>query len=380
MIESIAPVSDPVNVAVIGCGRWGPNHVRCLQAMPGVDVAVADLDGEALRRLSLEHPRLRTCTDPLALVRDPAFQAVVIATPTATHFELAEAALQARKHVLVEKPLCLSGIEAEKLIVLAHRQAATLMVGNVFLFNPGIVKIKELIDTDRLGPLRHLSAVRTNLGPIRSDVNAAYDLASHDISVFNWLLDGVPTSVSAEGGAYVQTGIHDVVFITLRYPGGVVANIHAGWLHPKKVRQMTFVGARRMVTWDDLDAVAPVAVYDSGAEAGSARDRPDGIELRSGAVGFPAVGLEEPLAAQDGHFIDAVRRNRSVRSDGLFSLGVVRTLEAVNRSLRRNGAPEPIAGAQLDVFRDSSVARSAARSADVASESASAVRAAESGS
>jgi len=368
MIESIAPNTDPLNIAVIGCGRWGPNHVRCLSAIPGCDVAVADLDTSSFRRLSLEHPGLRTSTDPLALIRDPSFHAVVIATPTTTHFGLAEAALEAGKHVLVEKPLCLSGVEAEKLIVLARRQAATLMVGNVFLFNPGIVKIKELIDTGRLGALRHLSAVRTNLGPIRSDVNAAYDLASHDISVFNWLLDGVPLSVSAEGGSYVQPGIHDVVFITLRYPGGVVANIHAGWLHPKKVRQMTFVGARRMVTWDDLDPVAPVAVYDSGAEVGSAGGRHGGIELRSGEVGFPAVRFEEPLAAQDGHFIDAVRRNRSVRSDGLFSLGVVRTLEAVNRSLRRNGAPEPIANSKLDGFFDE------------AADSAAAVRAAESGS
>jgi predicted dehydrogenase len=332
-----------MRIAVIGCGHWGPNHIRNFSSLPGCRVAWAvDRDPQRLERIAERFPDLPTTREAAEALADPAVDAVVVAVPTAGHYPLTRDALQAGKHVLCEKPLCLTGPEGEELVALARRQERVLMVGHVFLFNPGILKVWELIRAGELGEVRYLSAVRTNLGPIRSDVNAAYDLATHDISIFNALLDAVPEQVSATGGTFLQPGVEDVVFATLRYPGGTLANIHAGWLNPKKVRQMTVVGSRRMATWDDLELGQPVTVYDKGAET-SPEYADYGeflrVSLWEGEVSRPKVPLEEPLKAQSLAFLEAIKTGEAPRSDGAFSLGVVRTLEALDASLKAGGAP-----------------------------------------
>jgi predicted dehydrogenase len=217
------------------------------------------------------------------------------------------------------------------------------MVGHVFLFNAGIVKLKELLNTGELGKLHYVAAVRTNLGPIRSDVNAAYDLAAHDIAIFNWLLDSEPETVSATGGAFLQLDIEDVVFITLRYPGNVLASIHASWLNPKKIRQITIVGSQKMLTWDDLELNAPVAIYDKGANAiNEPGDYGEFLRMSmwDGEVRLPKITSEEPLKVQDRHFLDAIQQGTDVnRSDGRFGLGVVSVLQSIAQSLSQGGAP-----------------------------------------
>jgi len=341
MTHESEPPSKPIHIAVIGCGRWGPNHVRCLSRIPGCTVTAVDRDTARLDAIESEFPFVLTKDDWLQVRDDDDIDAVVIATPTATHYQFCREAIQAGKHVLCEKPLCTTGREAAELVELAEEKNRTLMTGHIFLFNPGIRNIKELSDRGELGAIQYLSAVRTNLGPIRADVNAAFDLASHDVSIFNWILGDVPSSVNATGGAFVQNGIHDVVFANLDYPGGQVASIHASWLNPKKVRQITVVGSERMATWDDLQLGTPVAIYDRGANV--AKEPTDfGERLRvsmwDGDVRLPKIDPVEPLKLQSQHFHDAIRRGRLELSDGPFALGVVKTLEAIDRSLQQGGA------------------------------------------
>lgn len=333
-----------VNIAVIGCGHWGPNHIRNFNSLPEANVVAAvDLDAARLDRVSQMFPGMRLEKDHNAVLRDPEVNAVVIVTPTATHHKLVREALLAGKHVLCEKPLCETASQAREIADLARTRKLVLMVGHVFLFNSGLMKIKDIIDSGDSGKLQYLSAVRTNLGPIRNDVNAAYDLATHDISIFNWFLNAEPEVVSATGGAFLQPGVEDVVFVTLRYPGDVIANIQASWLSPKKIRQISVVGTRNMVTWDDLELTTPVAIFDKGANR-----VPDAnsygeflrISMWEGDVRLPKINLQEPLKAQDSYFLSAVQRNDfNGRSDGKFSAGVVRALEAVSESIRMNGAP-----------------------------------------
>lgn len=335
-----------MHIAVIGCGYWGPNHIRSFQGVADCRVTAVDSDSSRLAEMSKRFSLLGVETETERIWTDPDVNAVVISTPTATHYELAKRSLRAGKHVLCEKPLCMVTRQATELAQLAKDRGLQLMTGHTFLFNPGIVKIKQLIDQDELGTVFSLSAVRTNLGPIRSDVNAAYDLAAHDVAVFNWLLEAEPEVVSAIGGDYVQHGIQDVVFINLRYPDQQVANIHASWLNPRKVRQMTIVGSRRMVTWDDLSTQTPVAIYDRGANVAS-NDTSFGEFLRvatwDGDVRLPKIEATEPLRVQSQYFVDSLREPTKRRSNGWFSRGVVRTLEAVSHSLAQAGMPIQLA-------------------------------------
>lgn len=337
-----------VNVGVIGCGAWGPNHVRVFSSLPGVRVvAVADTSKARLAKMVEAHPHLRAFEHARELLTLAEVDAVVVATPTSTHFSLVKEALERGKHVLCEKPLCERSPDADELAALATRQRLVLMVGHVFLYNAGIVKIKSLLDAGELGALHYLAAVRTNLGPIRSDVNAAYDLASHDVSVFNWLVGAEPETVAATGQSFLQRGVEDVVFLNLRYPGGVIANVHASWLNPQKVRQMTVVCSGKMLTWDDTELSTPIAIYDKGVNV-SPETSDYGQYLRftmwDNEIRLPKIAATEPLRAQDEAFVEAVRARAGTRSDGAFAAGVVRVLEAAQASLRQGGAPVQVRG------------------------------------
>ncbi len=335
------------NIAVVGCGNWGQNHVRNFAGLPGSTmIAAVDADETRRSRISEMFPGVRTERDYHQLLKDPGVDAVVIATPTDTHYQLVRDALSAGKHVLCEKPLCETTEQAQELDELARSRKLILMIGHVFLFNPGIVKVKELLDSNELGSLHYLSSVRTNLGPIRNDVNAAYDLATHDIAIFNWLLGTEPEFVSATGASILQPDIEDVVFASLVYPGNVIANIRCSWLDPKKVRQITVVGSQKMVTWDDLDTNTPVAIYEKGANA-----NPDyndygeflRISMWDGEVRLPKVHAEEPLKVQARYFLESLQKGSLERSDSAFALGVVRVLEAITESLKASGKPSMVA-------------------------------------
>ncbi len=329
-------------IAVVGCGYWGPNHVRTFCGLPDCRVTAVDVDGTRLARLAQAHPTIRIEDSLERVLADSAIDAVVIATPTQTHFDLVRRALLADKHVLCEKPLCTETAAARQLTDLALERGRVLMVGHIFLFNPGIETIKDVLEQGELGEIRYCSATRTNLGPVRSDVNVAYDLAAHDIAIFNWLLDEIPEDVSGQGGAWLQPGIEDVAFIQLRYPGGCLAHIHASWLNPIKVRQITVVGSQRMLTWDDLNLASPVTIYDRGAVATKSPAGLGGIpkiQTWDVDVSRPKITPTEPLRVQDQAFLEAIASGQGVRSDGRFALGVVHALQAVAESLALGGVP-----------------------------------------
>jgi predicted dehydrogenase len=238
--------------------------------------------------------------------------------------------------------LCTKQADAASLICLAESKQLALITGHTFLFNAGLRELKRQLDAGQFGTLRYLSARRTNLGPVRTDVNAAFDLAAHDVAIFNWLLGTEPQEVSATGGAFLQAEVHDVVFISLRYPGNRIGHIHAGWLEPRKVRQLTLVGTERMAIWDDLQPSEPVTVFDStvSIERGSESGEQVKAAMRNGLAHVPTIEFSEPLKVQSQCFLDAIRSGNWDPSHGRFAVGVVRTLEMVDRSLRRAGAPQ----------------------------------------
>ncbi len=338
-----------LRVAVIGCGRWGPNHIRVFKNLSGCDVvAVADTDPARLAHTEGMFPGVANYQDYRRVIEKPDVGAVVVTTPATTHHSIVRDVLRAGKHVLCEKPLCQTSEQGRELVELARSRHRVLMVGHVFLFNAGVVMLRELLGAGKLGRLYYLSAIRTNLGPIRNDIDAAYDLATHDISIFNWLIGKEPECVSATGASFLQPGIEDVVFISLKYPGNVFASVQTSWLSPKKIRQVTIVGSQQMVTWDDLELTSPIAIYEKGANSNQdCRDYGEflRISMWDGDVRLPKVRLEEPLKVQNRHFVECIEGHvPEVRSDGAFSLGVVRTLEAIHSSLQNDGAPVRVAG------------------------------------
>lgn len=337
-----------IELAVIGCGRWGPNHIRTFANLAGANVRYAvDLAEDRLARIQKRFPTVKTISDYSSILDDPRLSGVVVATPTSTHFEIVANALRAGKHVLCEKPLCTTAREASQLRELAETSHRVLMVGHIFLFNAGIEKVKALVNDGTLGKLEYLAAVRTNLGPIRHDVNAAFDLATHDIAIFNWLTDATPLRVSAVGGAFLQPSVEDVVFVTLTYPDGVLGHIHASWLNPQKVRHITVVGTNMMVTWNDLRLTTPVALFDKGAQPIS---EPVNyaqflrIAMWDNEIRLPRLELPEPLQAQNAAFLEAIRGGDCERSGARFSEGVVQTLEAISLSLKGEGKPVGVGG------------------------------------
>lgn len=325
-----------VGVAVIGCGRWGPNHLRVFSELSRARVlACADPDPAKLERPMRRFRGLRAATDYRRLLDDRDIDAVVIATPTRTHFDIAYDALRAGKHVLVEKPLCLTGDEGRILSELAAARGLVLMVGQVFLFNRGIMKLRDLIVQGELGLIHYLDAVRTNLGPIRGDVNALYDLAAHDISIFNYLMGSTPFEVSALGSCISQPDVEDVCFVTLKYPDETLAHVHVSWLNPRKVRTLTVVGSQKMAHWDDMEPTEPVRLYDKGLQEPPHYDSFGEFQyaLRSADVHLPAIQCTEPLVEQAEAFLDSVLDGAPCRSGALEARAVVAVLEAATESL-----------------------------------------------
>jgi len=267
--------------------------------------------------------------------------AVVIATPTASHHGIAVKALRAGKHVLCEKPLTEGVPESEELGAIAAEKGLVLMTGFVFVFNAGIRRLKQYVANGELGKIYYCSAIRTNLGPVRNDVNCVFDLASHDISIFNYLLESGPETVSACGQAFLQPGIEDVAFLTLRYPRNVVCSVRASWLDPSKVRQVTVVGDERMAMWDDLGDLGPVTLYDSGIVPEPYYESWGAFKMhaRKGDLTIPKVPVEEPLRRQAESFLRVVAGKEQNLCGPDFSIGITRALNAVNESIRRNGSP-----------------------------------------
>jgi predicted dehydrogenase len=338
-----------LRIAVIGVGHWGPNLIRNFHDCVRSRVThVADPSSERRALVRSRFPDIPADADPSAAVTAADVDAVVIATPSVTHHRLTKAALAAGKHVLVEKPLATRIEDAEELCELAAAAGRVLMVGHVFLYNAAVRRVKELIAADHLGRINYIAMVRTNLGPIRSDVNAAWDLAAHDVSMANEWLGAVPLSVSAVGGAWINPGVEDAVFATLRYPGEVLASVHVSWLNPRKTRDITVVGERRMLTFDDVSPTEPLRIYDKNVS--DERFTPTWVDdytsfrahVRDGDVTIPRIAASEPLLSECQDFVDCIERGTTPRSDGRVGLAVVRVLVAIERSLRQRGAEQRV--------------------------------------
>jgi predicted dehydrogenase len=337
--------TDRLRIGVIGCGQWGPNHIRVFSELDrSLVVACADTRADRLGRVQRRFPKLRTYSTHRELLDDPEIDAVVIGTPTGTHAALTHEALDAGKHVLVEKPLCRTSAEALELTRQAESAGLVLMVGHVFLFNDGIARLREAITSGELGRIHYLDAVRTNLGPIRGDVNALYDLATHDISIFNHLLGASPVAVSAVGRCITQRTIEDVSFATLSYPNGTLGHIHVSWLNPHKTRTITVVGERKMAHWDDIDPSDALRIYDKGVQESPHYDSFGEFQylLRNADVHLPAIRRTEPLTNQAQAFLDWVIGGKRCASDARCGLEVVKVLEAAMRSIKAGGASSPV--------------------------------------
>ncbi len=323
-----------VNMAIIGCGYWGSNFVRLAKNSKKCKLSwCSDTLESNLENLIGES---QTTTDYRDLLKDKNVEAVVIATPSETHYKIAMDCLNAGKDVLVEKPITTKGSEALELLKIAEKNKLILMVGHVFEFNPTVRKLKELMEKNELGEIFYINTARTGLGPIRKDVNALWDLATHDISILFYLLKEKPRDVVSRGECYVQKGIEDVVFLTIEFEKKILANLQVSWLDPYKTRKLTVVGSKKMAGFDDLNAVEPLRIFDKGVSY-ERKDASFGefkILLRDGDILSPKIPATEPLKEEFNHFLECIEKRQKPLCDGYDGYRVVKVLEAADESLR----------------------------------------------
>lgn len=333
-----------ISVGLIGCGYWGPNLLRNFYSLPNCQVTrVVEIDQNRVEYLLRQYPSL-SVSSHYQDVFSSDIDAVVIATPAKTHYALAKAALEKHKHVLVEKPLALTASQAQELIDLSKRNHCQLMVGHTFEYNAAVQYLKKAIDSGVIGKPYYLYAQRLNLGIVRQDINALWNLAPHDVSILIYLLGKIPVAVSATGKAFLQPGIEDVVFMTIHFPDDVLAHVQVSWLDPGKVRKLTVVGSEKMIVYDDV-ADAKIQVYEKGIKKQNISDslgRYDDFGkfqlIRvAGDVLFPKINFTEPLKVECEHFLECIAQNQRPRTDGNNGLRVVKVLETAQKSLEQNG-------------------------------------------
>jgi predicted dehydrogenase len=332
-------------VALIGLGYWGPNYVRVLSELEQTELVWAcDIDDDSLDLVRGRYPGVRTTTDLGEILSDASVDGVIVATPTSTHAAVTLAALSAGKHVLCEKPLAASTGECDDVIAAAEENGCIVMVGHTFIFNPAVRHLRELITSDAIGRVLYCHAARTALGPIRKDVNALWDLASHDVSILLYLLDREPLEVAAHGESYVRENTEDVVFLSLRFEDSILANVHVSWLDPYKMRKVTVIGDRRMVVFDDVSPDEKLRLFDKSASYDAPAAEARGTDygeykaiVRDGDILIPKVPATEPLKEQVRHFLDCCRDGVQPLTNAQFARRVVAVLEAGSQSLQQRG-------------------------------------------
>jgi len=330
--------ADVVRVGVIGYGYWGPNIVRNLSALENCQlVAVCDKSQAALKKVHRAYPGVQITTDMSELLRSPDIDAVFVVTPVWTHFELAKAALEHGKHVFVEKPFTSTSQQAEELIELAERKNLKIMVDHTFLFGGAVKKIRELVDKGALGPLYYFDSTRVNLGLFQHDVSVVWDLAPHDLSIMDYIIGERPEAVVATGSKHLN-GLADMAFITVYFPGNLIAHINVNWLSPVKVRTTLIGGKDKMLVWNDLEPDEKIRVYDKGVDIANGEGVYELlVSYRSGDVWAPKVDQTEALKNELGYFLDCVIKHQTPSNDGAAGLRVVRLLEAAEQSLTDRG-------------------------------------------
>jgi predicted dehydrogenase len=330
-----------IRVGVVGCGYWGPNLVRNLRQSPDCQLKiVCDASEQRLGHMRRLYPEVACTRSYDDLLNDAELDAVVIATPVRFHYEMAKAALNAGKHAFIEKPMARTAAECEELVSLAERNGLILMVGHTFLFSPAVRRMKEIIEGGDIGEVQYIGARRLNLGLFQKDINVAWDLAPHDISILLYLLDELPISVSCQGSCHVTRGIEDVTMMYLGFRKNRCAFLHNSWLDPKKVREMTVVGSQRMIAYDDTEPLEKLKIYDARVEVPPHYDTfaEFTYSYHYGDAYVPYIKQDEPLKLECQHFLECIRDSRLPIANGRFGLEVVRILEAASESLQQQGA------------------------------------------
>jgi predicted dehydrogenase len=331
-----------INFGVIGYGYWGPNLVRNFSEAPGARVAaVSDLSSARLSQVSARYPTIKTTQNHLDVLSDPTIDAVAIATPVSTHFELAMQALRAGKHVWVEKPLAANSEQGERLIDEALRCKRTLIVDHTFVYTGAVRKIKELVDDGRLGKLYYYDSVRVNLGLFQHDVNVLWDLAVHDLSIMDYVFNDKPSFVAATGIAHLPGQPKDVAYMTCFFESNLIAHFHVNWLAPVKVRRTLLGGDRQMIVYDDLEPSEKIKVYDKGITVNNGTDTRYQmlVGYRSGDMWAPQLSTMEALQVEARHFMECIENGTSPITDGITGLRLVRILEAATASMSQRGRP-----------------------------------------
>ena len=340
----------PVRVAALGLGYWGPNLARAWNGLAETELRwLCDLDQAKLDRFRATAPEAQTTTSLDEVLADDEVEAVAVATSAPTHAKLALAAIEAGKHVFVEKPLALTSADARAMAAAADRAGTLLVVGHLLVHHPAVAMLKELVDTGELGRPHYIYTNRQNLGQVRSDENALWSLGAHDISVMLHLVGELPESVSAQGQCFIHEGVEDVVFGVLKFPSGVIGHMHLSWLDPFKMRRMTIVGSDKMAVFDDMNPDEKVKIFNKGVtHSGNESGREwqpasygEYVQLRHGDTYIPRISSEEPLRLQCRHFARCVRGVETPRSSGVDGVAVVEVLEALQRSLDSGGAVVP---------------------------------------
>ncbi len=326
-----------MRIGIAGCGYWGPKHVRVLESINEVDrVVVIDPDESARKSVLQSFPRVQEFADLGSAL--PEIDALVVATPPRMHYRLAREALDAGKHVLVEKPFTTNSADARELIRCARRSDLVLMVGHTFEFNPVVWRLRDAVRSGDLGEVHYIDTARLNLGLYQPDVNVVWDLAPHDISILNYILQSRPSSVDARGYSCAGTKYQDVAYISIEYADiGAEANIHVSWLDPCKVRRVTVVGSEKMAVYNDVSADEKLRIYDKGVALASDGQEKDAqavpLSYRYGSIVSPYIDFREPLRIEDEHFVDCIKSGAQPSTDGENGLAVVEVLEAAEQSM-----------------------------------------------
>jgi predicted dehydrogenase len=331
-----------ITVGVIGCGYWGPLLVRNFRSLPDCQLkAICDLNTERLKHIRTLYPDIEGTTQPLQLVNDSGLDGIVIATPVQHHYSLAKASLLAGKHTFIEKPMASSSAECEELIEIAQRNGLVLMLDHTFLYSSPVQKIAQIVQAGDLGEIRYINCRRLNLGLFQKDINVAWDLAPHDISIILHILDEFPVAVNCQGNAHITPGVEDVTNMSLFFPRKRFATIQSSWLEPRKIREMTIVGTRRMIVYDDLRMREKIRIYDARVERPPHYDTFAEFQYsyHYGDSYIPYVHQEEPLKLACQHFVDCIQTLSEPLTGGRHGLEMVRILEAATASLKMNGAP-----------------------------------------
>jgi len=331
-----------INVAIIGAGYWGKNLIRNCQSSQRVNLsAVCDSRESALNFVKTNYPAIKAVSRVEDALNDSNIHAILIATPTASHYELAKAALLSGKHVFVEKPMTETAGQAMELVNLAKEKNLILHVDHTFVYTGAVRKIKDLISKGELGDLRYFDSERLNLGLIQPDVNVIYDLAVHDLSILNYIFNEEPETVSAFANSYVtrqrERAVEESAHINLRYPSGFMAHIHASWLSPVKFRKMLIGGSKKMIVYNDIEPSEKIKVYDHGVDLDFSKETPDDPIYRSGDVLIPNLDRSEALLSEINHFADCVRDGKDTVTNGYDGYKVVKILEACSKSLKYGG-------------------------------------------